>query len=171
MASSQIATQFPTAALQALFTLSLAPGGVGLAAGGARQSTLIANKTSVNADGSGYPAAMVYIKIKSGAAAPTAGKVYEVYLLRGDNGSSSSYRTDGAGASDAAITIENAQLLGTIIVTATGAKVFYGEFDTAPLGPLGPEWGIAIKNATDQALDTTEGNHLKEFSYYIPEAQ
>jgi hypothetical protein len=170
MAASQIATKVPTASLKTAFTCSLAPGGVGLAAAGARQSTMLNNKATVGAD-SGYPAALVYIKIKSGGVAPTAGKTYEIYLLRGDDPAASSYRTDNAGASDAAITIENAQLLGTIVVTANAAKNFFGEFDTAPLGPLGPEWGIAIKNNTDQALDTTEGNHLKEFSYYIPEAQ
>lgn len=163
---SLIATKFPAANRKTALTCTIAS----LAAGGARQSTMVSNVSSVATD-DGFPAAMVYIRIKSGAAAPTAGKVYEVYLLRGDDPSASAYRSDNAGASDAAITIENAQLLGTIIVTATGAKNFYGEFDTAPLGPLGPEWGIAIKNATDQALDTTEANHLKEFSYYIPEAQ
>lgn len=170
MAASQIAVKVPTTSLKTAFTLSLAPAGVGLAAAGARQSTMINNKASVGSD-SGYPAALIYIKIKSGGVAPTVGKLYEIYLLRGDDPSASSYRTDGATASDAAITIENATLIGTIVVTGTAAKVFYGEFDTAPFGPLGPEWGIAIKNATDQALDTTESNHLKEFSYYIPEAQ
>ena len=165
--ASQIATQFPTANLQTALTCSIAS----LAAGSARQSTLVSNKTAINADGSGFPAAIVYLKIKSGAVAPAAGKTYEVYLIRGDNPSASSYRTDGAGAADAAITVQNAQLLGTIVVTNSATTVFYGEFDTAPLGPLGPEWGIAIKNNTDQALDTTEANHLKEYSYYISEAQ
>jgi len=141
-------------------TLTLAS----LAAAAARQSTMVANSNN-------YPAALVYIKIKSGAVGPVAGKVYEVYLLRGDDASSSAYRTDAAGAADAGITIENALLLGTIIVTNSAAKNFYGEFDTGALGPLGPEWGIAIKNATDQALDATESNHLKEYSYYVPEAQ
>lgn len=161
MATSEIRIKPIT---KALFTCSVAPGGVGLAAGGARQSTMIANTNN-------YPAAIVTIKIKSGAAAPAAGKVYEVYLLRGDDTAASTYRTDGAAAADAAITIENAQLLGSIIVTNSAAKVFYGDFDTAFLGPLGPEWGIAIKNATDQAFDTTESNHLKGYVYYIPEAQ
>ncbi len=170
MAASLIGSKFPSANRKTAFTCSLAPAGVGLAAGGARQSTMISNVSGITTD-VGFPAAMVYIKIKSGGVAPTAGKVYEVYLLRGDDPSSSAYRTDGAGASDAAITIENAQLLGTIVVTNNAAKNFFGEFDTAPLGPLGPEWGIAIKNATDQSLDTTESNHLKEFSYYVPEAQ
>jgi hypothetical protein len=145
---------------KATFTMTLAS----LANNSARQSTMVANANN-------YPAAIVTMRIKSGAAAPTVGTLYEVYLLRGDDASSSTYRTDGAGASDAAITIENAQLLGTIVVTATAAKNFYGEFDTAPLGPLGPEWGIAVKNVTGQALSATEGDHLKGYVYYVPEAQ
>ena len=145
---------------KATFTLTLAS----LANAAARQSTMIANSNNM-------PAAIVTLKIKSGGVAPTVGTVYEVYLLRGDDAASSTYRSDGAGASDAAITIENAQLLGSIVVTATAAKNFYGDFDTLPLGPLGPEWGIAVKNATGQSLDSTEGNHLKGYVYYVPEAQ
>lgn len=146
---------------KATFIITLAS----LANGSARQSTMIDNSTT------DYPAAIVSLKIKSGGTGPTAGAVYEVYLLRGDDPSSSTYRTDGAGASDAAITIENAQLLGTIVVTNSTNKVFYGEFDTAPLGPLGPEWGIAIKNASGQTLHATEGDHFKGYAYYVPEVQ
>ncbi|GEM_PF-2560891 len=155
--ASAVQRKFDT---KATFTLTLAS----LATASARQSTMIANTTN-------RPAVIVHLKIKSGAVAPTAGTVYEIYLLRGDDAASSTYRSDAAGAVDAAITIENAQLLGTIVVTATAAKVFYGEFDTAPLGPLGPEWGVAIKNSSGQALDATEGNHLKGYETYYDEAQ
>lgn len=139
------------------FTITLAS----LATASARQSTLITNSNN-------YPAALVYLALKSGAVAPTAGSLYEVYLLRTDLGS---YASDAAGASDAAITIENAQLLGTIVATATANKVFWGEFDTAPLGPLGPKWGIAVKNVTAQTMHATEGDHIKAYVYYVPEAQ
>lgn len=145
---------------KATFTLTLAS----LASGSGRQSTMVANSSN-------YPAAIVTMKIRSGGVAPTAGTTYDVYLLRGDDAASSTYRTDGAGASDAALTVENAQLLGSIVVTASTAKDFYGEFDTAPLGPLGPEWGIAVVNRSGQALDSTEGNHLKGYVYYVPEVQ
>ena len=138
------------------FTITLAS----LADGSGRQSTLITNSSN-------YPAALVHIKITSGASAPTVGSVYEVYLLRSDG----TIADDGAGASDAALTIENAPLLGTIVVTATTAKAFYGVFDTAPLGPLGSSWGIAIKNETGNALSSTEGDHDKNYVYYIPEVQ
>jgi hypothetical protein len=146
---------------KATFTLTLAS----LANAAVRQSTLIDNSSN------DYPAALIYLKIKSGGTAPTAGKVYEVYLIRGNDPASSDYRSDGAGASDAAITIENAVLLGAIVVTNTANKVFYGEFDTAPFGPLGPEWGIAIKNNSGQALHATEGDHYKGYAYYVPEVQ
>lgn len=146
---------------KATFTLTLAS----LANGSGRQSTLIDNSSN------DYPAALVFLKIKSGGTGPTAGAVYEVYLIRGNDPSSSDYRSDGAGASDAALTIENATLIGTIVVTNTANKVFYGEFDTAPFGPLGPEWGIAVKNSSGQALHGTEGDHYKGYVYYVPEVQ
>lgn len=135
-----------------------------LATATARQSTMVADSTN-------RPGAMVYARLKSGAVAPTAGTTYDVYLLRGDDAASSTYRTDGAGASDAAITVENAALLGSIVVTATAAKNFYGEWDTAPLGPLGPEWGIAVFNRSGQALSTTGSDHLLEYAYYYDEVQ
>lgn len=145
---------------KATFTLTLAS----LASGSGRQSTMVANSSN-------YPAAIVTIRIKSSASAPTVNTTYDVYLLRGDDASSSTYRTDNAGASDAAVTIENAPLLGSIVVTATANKSFYADFDTSPLGPLGPEWGIAIVNRSGQALSATEGDHLKGYLYYVAEVQ
>lgn len=140
----------------AAFTITLAS----LANAAARQSTLVSNSTD-------YPAALIYIRIKSGAAAPTAGSVYEIYLIRSDG----TIADDAAGASDAAITIENAPLLGTIITTATTAKNFYGVFDTSALGPLGSSWGIAVKNSSGNALSSTEGDHYYKYAYYYPEVQ
>jgi hypothetical protein len=139
------------------FTITLS----GLASAAARQSSMVANPTNRGA-------AVVYLIIES-ANAPAAGTIYEVYLLRDDG--VTTYRTDGAGAADAAIVIGNAQLLGTMVVTNNANTNFYGDFDTAPLGPLGPKWGIAIRNQTDQAVNATEANHLKEFAYYLPEIQ
>jgi hypothetical protein len=110
---------------------------------------------------------LIYYRIQSGGVAPTAGAVYALFLLRSDG----TVADDNAGASDAAITIENAPLLGTIIVTATTNKNFYGVFDTATLGPLGSSFGIAVLNGSGQALNATEGNHLKRYTLYLPEVQ
>lgn len=146
--------------LKATFTMSLA----GLVNQTARQSTMVSNSNN-------YPGAIVYFGISSGAVAPTSGAVYEVFLLRGNDPASSDYRTDGAGATDAAITIRNAHALGQIVVANSANTVFYGEFDTSYAGPLGPEWGIAIRNSSGQNLHGTEGNHFKGYVYYVPEVQ
>ena len=155
--SNNVLTVFDAAAN---FTISLAS----LAANAGRQSTLISN-TGLK------PAAKISITIKTGAVAPTSGQAYDVFLLRANADSSPTYVTDGAGASDAALTRQNAQLLGSIVVTATSAALFYGDFDTTPLGPLGPKWGILIKNNTGQTADTTEGNFVKTYEYFYPQIQ
>lgn len=137
-----------------------------LANGSGRQSDLINNSTN------DYPAAVVYVQLCSGAAAPTVGSAYEVYLLRGNAAPASiTYSTDAAGTGDAALTIENAPLLGAIVVTATANKKFYGDFDTAPLGPLGPAWGIAIKNQSGATVNPTAGSSLITYVQYVPEIQ
>jgi hypothetical protein len=157
MATSEIRTKPITAAN---FTCTVA----NLANNSARQTTLVANSNN-------YPAALVGVKLSSGTSAPTVGTVYEIYLIRSNVAAVGGVVDDNAGASDAAITIENAPLLGSLIVTATSNKAFSGVFDTAALGPLGPEWGIAVWNRSGQALHTTAGNHLLNYVYYVPEAQ
>ena len=151
--ANEIRTKFAT---QAAFTMTLAS----LANGSARQSTLLTNSNNA-------PAALIHLKLKSNGSAPTVGALYEVYLIRSDG----AIADDNAGANDAAITIENAPLLGTIVVTTTANKLFYGVFDTSPLGPLGPTWGIAIKNSSGQALHATEADMDYNYSYYVPEVQ
>jgi hypothetical protein len=138
------------------FTITLAS----LAAGAARQSTFVANTNN-------RPYFLGAIKIRSGAVAPVAGETYEVFLLRGNG---SGYRTDGAGAADAAITIENAELLATIVVTATANKDFFVDFDTRAVGILGTELAIAVRNSTSQALNATEANHTKQYQTYTDQA-
>ena len=156
---NEIRTKFD--AIQS-FTITMASLASSLADIG-RQSDLIDNSNN-------RPAAMVYIKLKSGAAPPTLGAIYRVHLLRADT-TTPNVTTDNAGPSDAAITIENSKLLGAIVVTATASKDFAAAFDTAPLGPLGPRWGIAIVNESGQALSAVEADHVLEYSYYLPEIQ
>ena len=138
------------------FTITLA----GLANGSAQASASVDNSIT------DYPVAIVDLKIVSGAVAPTAGTLYEVYLLR-HNGT---IGDDGWVGTDAPITIENAPMLGTIVVTATAAKAFTGEFDTSNF-ILGSTWGIAVKNASGQALSATEADHIKSYRYHVPEIQ
>lgn len=152
--ANEIRTKLDTAAA---FTQTLAS----LTNTSARQTTLITNSTN-------RPAALIYYRIRS-ATAPTAGSIYELFLLRNDG----TVADDNAGASDAVIVIENAPLLGTMVLTNTGGpnKFFYGVFDTAALGPLGSSFGIAVRNSSGQTLNATEGDHLKRYTLYLPEVQ
>lgn len=153
---------------KATFTCTLAS----LANGSARQSDMIDNSTN------DYPAAIVYLKCRLGGD-PTADGWLNVYLLRGDDPSSSTYRTGGAGASDAAYppsgtSIGGEWLLGSIPVPTarTTNDYVYGEFSTEVVpGPLGPEWGIVVENRSGVALHTTEGDHYKGYVYFVPESQ
>ena len=137
-------------------TLSLIPDGV------AHQSDMTTNTNDRGA--------MIahLILTSSAATAPTAGSTHEIFGLRGDGGS---YRSDGAGASAAVIVIENAQMFGTIVVTATTDKPFYGDFDSAPLGPLDEEFGIAVRNGSGAATDNSATAHLADYELYLPEIQ
>lgn len=147
------------------FTQTLAA----LASGSARQASVIDNTLLKR------PAANVFYLIESGAAAPTAGAIYEIFLFRREDtttaAGTSCVADDGAGTADAAITIENSQLLGTLVVTATTNKNFWGIFTTANLGVLGPAWGTSVRNSSGNALNGTEGNHRKAFKTYYPQAQ
>lgn len=115
-----------------------------------RQSTLIDNTTNL------YLSALISLNIKVGTT-PTPNSLIYVYLIRSNN-DATPIADDNAGASDAGITIVNAQLLGTILVSAntTGAN-YRAIFDTSQLGPLGPKWGIAIVNSSGVALNVSEG--------------
>lgn len=124
-----------------------------LANGSGRQSTL---KTKPNI----YDYVDIYYKITSGNA-PTAGTVYELYLITSDG----TVADDNAGASDAALTVENAVLIGTIVVTGTLNKAFTAVIrDVCLRGAV--SWGIAVVNRSGQALNSTEGNHVKGFVYH-----
>lgn len=153
---------------KATFACTLA----GLANGSARQSTMIDNATN------DYPAALVYLKCQLGGD-PTVDGWINVYLLRGNDPSSSDYRTGGAGASDAAYppsgtSIGQEWLLGSIFVplARTTNDYVYGEWSTETIpGPLGAEWGIVVENRSGVALGATEGNHYKGYKYFVPEIQ
>lgn len=120
-----------------------------------RQSTIIDNTSNK------YLSAIVYIKFTVGTS-PTANTPIYVYLLRDDG--VTTLRTDGAGATDAGLTVVNAPLLGVINCPATTSDTaYYGEFDTSALGPLGPKWGIAIVNNTGVTSNATAGNFVAEF--------
>jgi len=135
-----------------------------LADGAGRQSTLVDNGTAR------YQELLVYVKCKTGASAPTANSIVEVYLLRGDKDAGAEHLSDGAGASDAALTPLNATLIGVMRNKAapSGGDVLYGEF---MIHRPGPKWGIAVLNRTGQAFDSTGSNHWARYVGITSEVQ
>lgn len=135
--------------------------------GDIRQSTIIANASQ-------RPGALIQVRITVGTT-PTAGSNINIYLIRGNG---SGYRSDGAGAADAALVPPggepNMKLLGSIYVpVATSNVQYFKDIDTlvAGAGHLGTEWGIAIENQTGAALNTTAANHVLQQQMYVPESQ
>lgn len=131
------------------FTISLASL-ANSTAGVGRQSTEVDNTTTK------FVGIWVSALIKMGTT-PTANTAVYLYLIRNDN-ASTPIRDDGAGASDAAITIVNAPLIGTLTcsTTTTGADlrgVFW-------VPDVGPKFSIAVVNSTAVALNSTGGNHV-----------
>ena len=112
-----------------------------------------------------YGSALVSVKITTGSSAPTAGLCYRVHLLRQPG----TLKDDNFGTSAGSITIINAPVLGEIQVTNSANTAFQRIFDTAPLGPLGPYWTIALSNQTDQALHSTDANTIAYVHYNYPE--
>lgn len=141
-----------------VFTCSLAPGGTGLANGGARQSTLIDNTSNLFLD------ALVMFKIKTGSSGVSATGVVNIYAAGTvDNATT---LTEGAGSSDASITLvspTNLRFVGSINAVANGTTYTGGPFSIAAAfgGILPAKWLIIIENKTGAALDTTEASHAK----------
>lgn len=125
-----------------------------------RQTTIIDNSTNL------YQLIHVYAKITTGTS-PTADKSIWMYLLKGD-GHATAFRTDGAGASDAGITIVSARLLAAAHTSSTSDQAYY--LHGVIYNP-GPEWGVAIVHDTGVNLNSTAGNHFIHYVGENPEVQ
>lgn len=132
-------------------------------AGVGRQSTIVDNTSDK------FQQILLYVKIKLGTS-PTNATRADIYLIRDDN-HGTNHRTDGAGASDAGLTVLNAQLIGSINTKSSGVATgdnIYGEF---VIDQPGPKWAIAIVHNTGVNLDSTGSNHWARYVGVNPEAQ
>ena len=143
---------------------SLAPGGVGLASSATvgRSSAAIDNTTNL------YDDALVTVQIKTGAGAPTSDKAVYVYVYGSEDGTNYEQEESNSPAGDASYTINSPTIfkLAATIPVVTAAKTYLKTFTVAKFfgGILPRKWGIIIVNFTGQALDTTEANHLKQYT-------
>jgi len=141
-------------------TISLAPAGVGLADGGARESASVDNTSDLFLD------VLVQVRVKFANSAPASEKKVYVYAY-GTADFALPLWPDKVTGSDAAITLNSPtqlKLLG-VIEAVQNAN---GTMEPAPLaqvfGGLVPShWGIVILNKSGIALTNTESDHVKEY--------
>lgn len=129
---------------QQTMTITLAS----LADAGARQSNIVNNENDAQI-------IRVYFKVTTGTS-PVDNKTIEFYLLTGDKVTTPDIITDGAGASDAGITIESAPQVNVVTVDNNSDKTYQDSF---LIRNPGVSWGIAVKNNTGVALNSTGTNH------------
>src|SRR5262245_11527117 len=142
-------------------SLTLSLGGLtSSTAGAGQQSTIVDNTTNRYVD------VIVYLKATLGTT-PTANRSVQIYLIRDDG--VTTLRDDAAGASDAALTVKNAKLIGVLRNTsATTGEVVQGSF---LISRPGPKWGIAVVHDTGASLNSANSNHTAEFIGLNPEVQ
>ena len=148
-------------AASAAITLSLAPAGVGLADGNARESASIDNTSNLYLD------VLVQLQIKLAAGGPGNNKAIFVYAAGSEDGTAF---TDNATGTDAAITLRaptNLQRIGVILTPDSGALTYKSKpmsVAAAFGGVLPRKWSIIVQNKTGLAFDGTEGNHTKSYT-------
>ena len=145
---------------------------VTISLGGLPSSALGVGQGSAAISNSGnFPAVLLSAQIEAGTS-PTAGASVEFYLLRDDDDAGTAIATDNWSGTDTGLTIVNAQLLGTLVFSVSTTGIVYrGDFDTAPLGPLGETWGIGVVNASGANLDAADASHIIHYKYYRPQIQ
>jgi hypothetical protein len=140
-------------------TISLAPGGVGLANAAARVSTVIDNTTNLFLD------ALVQLQLKSGASGVSANGFANIYAY-GTVDAADNFYPEAITGTDAALTLvvpTNLRFIGVINMVANATAYISEPMSVAAAfgGVLPEKWGIVIENQSGAAFDTTEANHLK----------
>jgi hypothetical protein len=127
-----------------------------------RQSTVIDNSSNLYID------ALVTIGIKTSASAMGSDKAVYIYVAGSEDGTNYDCDDAAIGATDASYTINNPSnlRLGAVINTLTSSKTYFRTFSVAALfgGVMPRKWALVVVNTSNQALDSTEGNHTKSYS-------
>lgn len=126
-----------------------------------QQTTMVDNTTTL------WQRIHLYVKVTTGTS-PTANRGIYIYLIKGNKAASPDIITDGAGATNAALTVVAAQQIGGALTDATSNKAY--QIDLLIDGP-GPSWGVAIVHDTGVALNSTAGNHAVYYVGENPEVQ
>lgn len=130
-----------------LASLASSTSGVG------RQTTLIDNSVTK------FKRIHVYWKVTTGTS-PTANKGIYIYLLKADAPSGANIITDGAGTSDAGLTVVSANQISGAVTSSSSDVTYRGD---CVINNPGPCWGLAIVHDTAVNLNSTGGNHALYF--------
>jgi hypothetical protein len=101
--------------------------------------------------------AQVFVRIKTGASAPTSNAPVKLYLIRHSNDGTTPLVDGALGTTDAAVSTEprNAEQIGVIAVTTATATTYEASFIARDLTP---KYSICVWNAVGQTLSTTGGD-------------
>ncbi len=130
-----------------------------LTTGSCRSAAAIDNSSNGDVD------ALVQVQIKSGASSTSATGLVNVYV--GSSADGGTTYTEGGGT-NAGLTLTsptNLILLGqlNVVANATTYKSELWSVAQAFGGTMPSRWFIAIENQSGGTLDSTEGNHLKQY--------
>lgn len=132
---------------------------------GAGRISAVVDNTTVRAE-----TGTIIVQLRAGAAAPTVGLTYKVFLVRRSNDGTNDISDDGLGTSDAGVSTEptNAELIYTFVLPAT-ANMTHKK--VIPVFDLPPKFSIVLWNASGQTWSTTGGDHDLQVLLHSPEAQ
>jgi len=132
-----------------------------------RQSTLVAT-----ADAFGRrPTAMIISVFLTQGTDPVGSKAAYIHLLRSDGHGSTPTRTDNAGASDAALTVLNAPLIGVLQNKAAPATGDVLADTFVVLGPFPAAVGVAIWHDTGVNLKNAAADQRVRYAFLYPESR
>jgi len=127
-----------------------------------RCSTAVDNTSNL------YDDAIVTLSVKSGAGVMANDKAVYVYVYGSEDGTNYDIEESNTLGSDAAYTINapTNHKLAAVLNVLTAAKVYTAVFSVAQVygGVMPRKWGLIIVNYSGQALDATEGNHIKTYT-------
>jgi hypothetical protein len=131
-----------------------------LASGSAREGPSVDFQTTKYVD------ALISFFIKLATGSPAGDKAIYFYAAGSEDGTNF---TDNATGADAALTMRNPtqlRLIGAASCPDSGALTYKcGPYYLSTAFPLMPrKWSIIVLNATGLAFDSSEGNHIKQWS-------
>lgn len=132
---------------------------INLASAAARQSTVVDSTVNKPLD------VLLSGKITTGATSVASPFLVNVYVFATTDGTT---YTEGAGASDAAITLvspTNLILLGQINAPAITTAYSAGPWSIASAfgGSMPEKWGIVVENQTGRIFDATAGHYAFQY--------